>query len=127
MPKPEPKAEREITHQEEPVLTSPRDALTAATGEISANLESRMAQCFVLRYGLAGASNGIALGLALLSYHYDFHNVEVPLFLLAVAISAWYAGPGSPPFSASSIVTEHRSGPRASLTRVRRSTIRREP
>jgi len=48
----------------------------------------------VLRYGLAVASFGIALGLALLSEHYGFRNVEVPLFLFAVAVTAWHAGPG---------------------------------
>src|SRR6202051_2428730 len=47
----------------------------------------------VLRYGLAVASFGIALGLALLAQRYNFHNVEVPLFLFSVAITAWYAGP----------------------------------
>ena len=47
----------------------------------------------VLRYGLAVTSFGIALGLALLAQRYNFHNVEVPLFLFSVAITAWYAGP----------------------------------
>ena len=32
--------------------------------------------------------------LALLSRHYNFHNVEVPIFLFAVALTAWYAGSG---------------------------------
>src|SRR6202166_3378156 len=47
----------------------------------------------ILRYGLAVTSFGIALGLALLAQRYNFHNVEVPLFLFSVAITAWHAGP----------------------------------
>ena len=57
------------------------------------NLQLRMSGSPVLRYGLAVTSFGIALGLALLAQRYDFHNVEVPLFLFAVAVTAWYAGP----------------------------------
>jgi PAS domain S-box-containing protein len=48
----------------------------------------------ILRYGLAVASFGVALGLALLAESYGFRNVEVPLLLFAVAVTAWYAGPG---------------------------------
>jgi PAS domain S-box-containing protein len=48
----------------------------------------------VLRYGLAVASFGVALGLALLAQGYAFRNVEVPLFLFAVALTAWFAGSG---------------------------------
>jgi PAS domain S-box-containing protein len=57
-------------------------------------LQSQFANSAVLRYGLAVASFGVALGLALLAQRYSFPNVEVPLFLFAVALSAWYAGPG---------------------------------
>ena len=39
MSKPEPTAERDIPHQEEPVLRSARDSPATATGEISTNLE----------------------------------------------------------------------------------------
>jgi PAS domain S-box-containing protein len=53
-----------------------------------------MAHSPVLRYGLAVFSFAIALGLALLAQRYNFRNVEVPLFLFAVAVTAWYAGPG---------------------------------
>jgi PAS domain S-box-containing protein len=59
-----------------------------------ANLQSRLLQSPFLRYAFAGASAAVALGLALLSQHYNFHNVEVPLFLSAVALTAWYAGSG---------------------------------
>jgi PAS domain S-box-containing protein len=47
-----------------------------------------------LRYGLAVASFAVALSLSLLAQRFDFHNVEVPLFLFAVAVCAWYAGSG---------------------------------
>src|SRR4029077_12658829 len=57
-------------------------------------LQLRIGQSPVLRYGLAGASFGVALGLALLAQRYGFRNVEVPLFLFAVAVTTWYAGPG---------------------------------
>jgi len=58
------------------------------------NLQLRMTESPILRFGLAVASFAIALGLALLAQRYDFRNVEVPLFLFAVAVTAWYAGPG---------------------------------
>jgi len=57
-------------------------------------LQVRIAQSPVLRYGLAVVSFGVALGLALLAQRYGFHNVEVPLFLFAVAVTSWYTGPG---------------------------------
>jgi len=58
------------------------------------NFPLQMDQSPVLRYGLAIVSFGAALGLALLAQAYDFRNVEVPLFLFAVALTAWYAGSG---------------------------------
>jgi signal transduction histidine kinase len=48
----------------------------------------------VQRYGLAVLSVGVALGGALLLEHFHFRDVEVPLFLFAVAVSAWYGGAG---------------------------------
>jgi PAS domain S-box-containing protein len=57
------------------------------------NLQLQMAHSPILRYGLAVISFAIALGLALLAQLYNFRNVEVPLFLFAVAVTAWYAGP----------------------------------
>ena len=57
-------------------------------------LQSQFAQSPVLRYSLAATSSAIALGLALLAQHSGFHDVEVPLFLLAIAVTAWYAGVG---------------------------------
>jgi PAS domain S-box-containing protein len=57
-------------------------------------LHVRIADSPVLRYGLAVASFGLALGLALLAQRCGFRNVEAPLLLFAVAVTAWYAGPG---------------------------------
>jgi signal transduction histidine kinase len=47
-----------------------------------------------LRYGLSIACVAIALGLSLLAQYYQFRDIEVPLFSLAVAIATWYAGIG---------------------------------
>ena len=57
-------------------------------------LRLQFAHSAVLRYGLAIASFALALGLALLAQRYGFRNVEVPLLLFAVAVTAWHAGPG---------------------------------
>ena len=48
----------------------------------------------IQRHGLAVLSFSVALGGALLLEHFHFRDVEVPLFLFAVAISAWYGGIG---------------------------------
>lgn len=48
----------------------------------------------IRRYGLAILSVAIALGTALVLAGYGFLNVAQPLFLLAIAITVWYAGPG---------------------------------
>jgi Domain of unknown function (DUF4118) len=45
------------------------------------------------RYGLAVISVALALELALPLERYDFRRVEFPLFLFAIALTAWYAGP----------------------------------
>jgi len=57
-------------------------------------LQLQFAHSAVLRHGLAIASFALALGLALLAQRYGFRNVEVPLLLFAVAVTAWHAGPG---------------------------------
>ena len=59
-----------------------------------ANLQLRLARSPVLRYGLAAASFAIALGLALLEQRYGFRDLQVPLFLFAIAVTVWYAGIG---------------------------------
>jgi len=48
----------------------------------------------IQRYGVAVLSVSIALGLALLVDRYRLREVEVPLFLFAIALTAWYAGGG---------------------------------
>jgi len=56
---------------------------------------SLMSLSAVQRYGLAVLSVSLALCGALLLERFEFHSVEVPLFLFAVALSAWYGGPGA--------------------------------
>ena len=58
------------------------------------NFQLRISGSPILRYGLAVISFAVALGLALLMQRFNFQSVELPLFLFAVAITAWYAGPG---------------------------------
>src|SRR6202142_4571381 len=48
----------------------------------------------IQRYGLAVVSVALALGSAILLERYNFSEVEFPLFLFAIALTAWYAGPG---------------------------------
>ena len=45
------------------------------------------------RYGLAVVSVAAALGAALVLNQYNVRDVEFPLFLFAIAVSPWYAGP----------------------------------
>jgi PAS domain S-box-containing protein len=46
------------------------------------------------RYGLSVVSVALALGSALPLERFDFSGVEYPLFLFAIALTVWYAGPG---------------------------------
>src|ERR1700682_6488145 len=77
-----------------PVAEPTSEAIQARRTMARPNLQLQFAHSPVLRYGLAATSFALALGLALLAQRYSFHNVEVPLFLFAVAVTAWYAGPG---------------------------------
>jgi PAS domain S-box-containing protein len=45
------------------------------------------------RYGLAVLSVAAALGVSLFLGRHDIRGVEFPLFLFAIAITVWYAGP----------------------------------
>ena len=45
-----------------------------------------------LKYGLAIVALAVALGLALLAQLQGIHNLEFPLFLIAIAVTVWYAG-----------------------------------
>ena len=58
------------------------------------NFQLRMIDSPMLRYGLAVTSFGIALDLALLAEHYGFRSGQMALFVFALAVSAYYAGPG---------------------------------
>jgi PAS domain S-box-containing protein len=58
------------------------------------SLQLQFAHSPVLRYGLAVTSFAIALGLALLAQRYDLRDMEMPLFLFAIAVTVWYAGIG---------------------------------
>src|ERR1700688_604148 len=58
------------------------------------NLELQIARSPVLRYGMAALSVAVALGGSLLLERFHFHNVADPLFLLAIAVTVWYAGIG---------------------------------
>src|SRR5271154_4976938 len=58
------------------------------------NSHLRAAGPWVLRYGLAIVSVAVALVPGLLLQHYKFRDVEFPLLLVAVAVTAWYAGMG---------------------------------
>src|ERR1700730_599493 len=48
----------------------------------------------IQRYGLAVVSVAIALGIALTLHRYSLREVEFPLFLFALALTAWFAGDG---------------------------------
>ena len=48
----------------------------------------------IQRYGFAVVSVVLAALPALLLQHYKFHDVELPLLLFAVALTAWHAGSG---------------------------------
>ena len=48
----------------------------------------------ILRYGFSVVSVALALGVALALQHYQFHDVELPVFTVAIAFSTWYAGIG---------------------------------
>jgi len=58
------------------------------------NVQLRFAHSFVLRYGLTVASVTIALAISFILEGHNFHRGALPLFLFAVALSAWYGGVG---------------------------------
>jgi PAS domain S-box-containing protein len=47
----------------------------------------------IQHYGLAVLSVSLALGAAIVLERFHFRDVEVPLYLFAVAVAAWYGGP----------------------------------
>ncbi len=54
----------------------------------------RKAQSVIIRYGLAVLLVTAALGIAALLNRYKFPGMADPLSFVALAITAWYAGPG---------------------------------
>jgi K+-sensing histidine kinase KdpD len=48
----------------------------------------------ILRYGFSVASVAIAFGVAFPLQYYQFRDVELPVFTLAIAFTTWYAGAG---------------------------------
>jgi len=61
---------------------------------VRSNFHLRKVLSAVPRYGFAVASVAIALAPGLVLQHYKFNDVELPLFLFAVALTAWHAGVG---------------------------------
>jgi hypothetical protein len=45
----------------------------------------------IQRYGLDVLSVALALGMALILARYNFRGAEFPLFLMAIALTVWYA------------------------------------
>lgn len=58
------------------------------------DLELHNVRSPILRYSFSVACAAIALGLALTLQHYQFRDVEVPVFTLSIAITTWYVGNG---------------------------------
>lgn len=46
----------------------------------------------ILRYSFSVISVAIALGVAFALRHFQFQDVELPVFTIAIALTAWYAG-----------------------------------
>ena len=62
--------------------------------ETTRSIKLQKALPAIQRYGLAVLSVAAALGVAVLVDHYNVRDVEIPLFLFAIALSAWVGGPG---------------------------------
>jgi PAS domain S-box-containing protein len=58
------------------------------------NLELQIVRSPALRYSLGLLSVAAALGVSLLLQRYHFVDVADPLFLIAIAVTVWYAGIG---------------------------------
>jgi len=78
-------------------LESKRIGYGLRRGEAMArpNFSTKKVWSAFLRYGVVAViSPALALGLALLVEHYGFRSGHVALFVFALAITAYYAGPG---------------------------------
>ena len=69
--------------------------MEARQAEVQRNPRSPKPLSAIQGYGLAVVSVAVALGLALFVEHFHFIGVQVPLFLLAAAITSWYADTGA--------------------------------
>ena len=58
------------------------------------NLPLQRVHSLIVGYSLAVVCVAIAVGLALILYHYQFRDVELPVLCLAVGIATWYGGIG---------------------------------
>jgi len=58
------------------------------------NLDVQSGRSPVLRYGFSVVCIAVALGVALIFQRYDFRDVEVPVFGIAIVLATWYAGTG---------------------------------
>ena len=56
--------------------------------------EFQRVQSPILRYGFAGASVAIGIAISLALQEYQFRDVEMPVLVLAVGLTTWYAGVG---------------------------------
>ena len=65
-------------------------------GKAMVDLKPRTAKPLsaIQRYGLAVVSTAVALGGALFTQRFHIRSVEIPSFLFALAVSAWYGGSG---------------------------------
>jgi PAS domain S-box-containing protein len=68
--------------------------ITQATSISPDSVRVRAIASVVRRYGLAISSVAGALGTALLLTTYNFRGIEFPVFLIAIALTIWYAGVG---------------------------------
>src|SRR6516162_8657703 len=58
-------------------------------------LETRLSssiRSMLLRYGFAVVSAAVALGINLFLFNHRIEGVEFPIFLIAIALTVWYAG-----------------------------------
>jgi len=58
------------------------------------NQKSQRLHSPILRYGFSIVSVAVALGLAFALQYYEFRDVELPIFTVAIALTTWYAGAG---------------------------------
>jgi len=79
---------------EKPGAEPSSKAIHARRTMARSNLELQIARSLVIRYGMAVLSVSAVLGGALLLERFHFRDVADQLFLLAIAVTVWYAGIG---------------------------------